>query len=71
MFNLDASGSSLAVGTVTTVLDILKRLTAALHLLRMAEEIIPALVNKGSTTGEGSGTSSTRARVRMPDVTST
>jgi hypothetical protein len=52
MFNLDASGSSLAVGTVTTVLDILKRLTAALHLLRMAEEIIPALVNKGSTTGE-------------------
>jgi len=37
---------------VLTVLDMLKRLTAGLHLLRLAEEVIPSLVAEGATTAE-------------------
>ena len=37
---------------VVTVLDLLKRLTAALQLLRLSEEVIPSLVAGGLTTQE-------------------
>lgn len=53
MLNPHSSSSSPFGGAiVTTVLDMLKRLTAALHLLRLAEQVIPTLVSRGRTTDE-------------------
>lgn len=46
------SGLSTATSVVSTVLDILKRLTAALQLLRLADEALPDLVASGATTKE-------------------
>jgi hypothetical protein len=46
------SGLSTATSVVSTVLSILNRLTAALQLLRLADEAIPALVSSGATTQE-------------------
>lgn len=37
---------------ITSLLEIIRRLTGALHLLRLAEEVIPTLVSRGVTTAE-------------------
>ena len=52
MFTPHSSSSPFNASIVTSVLDILKRLTAALHLLRLAEQAIPALLSGGHTTSE-------------------
>ena len=54
LFPMHSGGSSSTFTgpIITTVLDMLKRLTAALHLLRLAEEAVPALVKSGRTTNE-------------------
>jgi len=52
MFDLTTAEMSAGTTIVFTVLDILKRLTAALQLLRLSEDVIPTLVSNGSTTAE-------------------
>lgn len=52
----ESSDSSTGTTVVSTVLDILKRLSAALHLLRLAEELIPGLVTTGATSRENAET---------------
>lgn len=52
MFNPQSSSAPFSASIVSSVLDILKRLTAALHLLRLAEQVIPTLLSGGHTTGE-------------------
>jgi hypothetical protein len=52
MFNPHSSSSPFNASIVTSVLDMLKRLTAALHLLRLAEQVIPVLISGGHTTRE-------------------
>ena len=52
MFNPHSSSSPFSGSIITSVLEILKRLTAALHLLRLAEQSIPALVSGGHTSSE-------------------
>jgi hypothetical protein len=47
-----SSSSTFAGPIITTVLVMLKRLTASLQLLRLAEEAVPALVKSGRTTNE-------------------
>lgn len=37
---------------LTSLLDIVRRLPPALHLLKLAEEVIPGLVSRGATTSE-------------------
>ena len=52
MFDLPTAETSAGTTLVVTVLDLLKRLTAALQLLRLSEDVIPTLVSSGSTTAE-------------------
>ena len=52
MLDLRRSSSSPGGPIVFTVLDMLKRLTASLHLLRLAEDVIPSLVSRGVSTVE-------------------
>lgn len=52
MFNPQSSSAPFGASIVASVLDILKRLTAALHLLRLAEQVIPTLLAGGHTTSE-------------------
>lgn len=40
---------------IITVMDVLKRLTGALLLLKLAEHVIPKLVSNGHTTAEHAG----------------
>ena len=50
MFNLQSSSAPFGTPIVTSVLDLLKRLTAALHLLRLAEQVMPTLLSRGHAT---------------------
>jgi hypothetical protein len=52
MLDLNRSSSPFGGPIVITVLDMLKRLTAALHLLKLAEDVIPSFVSSGVTTAE-------------------
>jgi hypothetical protein len=52
MLHPNARSASAGTPIVITVLDMLKRLTAGLHLLRLAEDVIPSLVASGVTTAE-------------------
>ncbi|HTO02479.1 MAG TPA: hypothetical protein VL069_02200 [Opitutus sp.] len=52
MYTPHSSSAPFGASIVTSVLDILKRLTAALHLLRLAEQVIPTLLSRGHVTGE-------------------
>ena len=51
-----SSSSTLAGPIISTVLNMLKRLTASLQLLRLAEEAVPALVKSGRMTNENAQT---------------
>jgi polyhydroxyalkanoate synthesis regulator phasin len=41
---------------LTSLFEIVKRLPSALHLLKLAEEVIPTLVSRGATTAESAKT---------------
>lgn len=56
MLQSHSSSSGLAAPIIGTVLNMLKRLTASLQLLRLAEEALPALVKSGRTTNENAQT---------------
>ena len=52
MLDLNTESASAGNPIVITVLDMLKRLIAGLHLLRLAEDVIPSLVASRVTTAE-------------------
>jgi hypothetical protein len=59
---------SAANSVVSTVLSILKRLTAALQLLRLADEAIPTLVSSGATTKENADLISAQLPALRKDI---